>query len=151
MKSIYEQAVREATIAHTGQVRKGSGEHFIVHPLGVSKIVEEIAPYYNFTNINFLKVVSVLHDTLEDTDFTEERMIELFGTNVTNTVKILSNRKKKQYELFIDDIINSGNRNAMIIKVADISHNLPTAEGVISDKKIQKWKNAKEKLIEALT
>lgn len=139
-----------ATNAHRGQFRKGSGEPFIVHPLGVSKIVEEIAPFYNFTNINFLKVVAVLHDTLEDTDISEFRLIELFGGNVVNVVKIVSNFEKKTYELFIDDIINSGNRNAILIKIADISHNVPTAEGVISEKKIQQWKDAKERLIDSL-
>ena len=73
--TILEQAIRFAVDAHAGQTRK-DGAPFILHPL------EDAAIVGTLTNDPEILAAAVLHDTVEDTDVTEEDILRLFGPRV---------------------------------------------------------------------
>ncbi len=75
------RAVEFATGAHYGQFRKGTNIPYIVHPLGVAKILIE----NNCSNE--VIVAGVLHDVLEDTSVTYENLKESFGVKIAEIVK----------------------------------------------------------------
>ena len=85
---------------HEGQKRKWEGENipYSIHPTRVSRLI------WKLTKDKVLTTAAVLHDTLEDTDATEEEIAELFGDKVASLVKELTSSKtytrkygKKQY------------------------------------------------------
>lgn len=64
--------------------------------------------------------VALLHDVLEDTSVTEEEMLnDGFSQDVVDAVKILTRSGTGTYESDIDGIIATGNRTAMMVKLAD--------------------------------
>ena len=70
-----QKAFEFANNAHTGVKRK-SGEPYIIHPIAVAKIVvEEIG--LSATSI----IAALLHDVVEDTDYTLEDISNLFAAN----------------------------------------------------------------------
>lgn len=64
-------------------------------------------------------VAALLHDVVEDTPHTLEELEELFGSDVAEIVDLLTKRPGLSYKESIDRIINSGNRSAMKVKLAD--------------------------------
>ncbi|MCL4111215.1 UNVERIFIED_CONTAM: hypothetical protein GTU68_043128 [Idotea baltica] len=118
-----EKALKFATQAHEGQLRKYTGEPYIVHPIAVSKIVEGV------TDDEDMIVAALLHDTVEDTDVTLEMVEENFGLRVATFVENLTdistpdqgNRAtRKQIDL---DHTAKATPEAKTIKLADLIHN----------------------------
>lgn len=62
-----------AEVAHgaTGQKRKYSGEDYVTHPMAVAEIVAE------YTDCEYAYAAALLHDVIEDTFITEEKLIAL--------------------------------------------------------------------------
>lgn len=86
-----------------------------VHMLRTCRILyEEIG----ITNTDLL-LIAILHDTLEDTEFQESEMRKIFGKRVTEGVKLLTQPTNKEWTKYVEDIINSGNSEIFLIKVAD--------------------------------
>lgn len=86
-----------AYLKHYGQTRKNSGAPYITHPLRVMKFVS-IA-----THDQEILAAALLHDIIEDCytdDITQRDLIleirDLFGTNVKNICKELTNRYTKE-------------------------------------------------------
>jgi hypothetical protein len=79
--SLMDQAIEFAAHKHRHQQRKGTDIPYISHPYGVGMILlkakckEEVI------------IAGILHDTLEDTDTTEEEILNQFGQNVLDLVK----------------------------------------------------------------
>ncbi len=84
-----EKAVLLATKAHAGQVRKGSGKPYILHPMEVMAIVTK------YTDDEDVIAAAVLHDTVEDTSITLERLEKEFGPRVADLVASVTEDKKK--------------------------------------------------------
>ena len=86
----YEEVVRAfefANEAHKG-VRRRSGEPYIIHPISVAKIVvQEIGLGYKSI------VAALLHDIVEDTEYTVEDLERLFGSKVASLVDGLTKIK----------------------------------------------------------
>lgn len=96
--SKYELALDYAAKKHSGKYRKGIPKKpYIIHPVNVSKLIEKYMG--DDENIEDLKVVGLLHDTIEDTDATYEEEVSLFGRYVADIVISLSSDKKMQKEL----------------------------------------------------
>ena len=77
-----ERAISLAHRAHQYQVRKGDGAlPYIVHPVTVAMILGR------FTTDEDTVIAGLLHDTLEDTQVTEEEIEREFGTKVLDTVR----------------------------------------------------------------
>lgn len=75
------KAIEFATKAHSGQFRKGTNVPYILHPLGVGKILIE----YNCPEE--VVIAGILHDTIEDTSVTLKDIGMLFGKDVQRIVK----------------------------------------------------------------
>ena len=75
------EAIEFATKAHFGQFRKGTNIPYIVHPLGVGKIL------INHGVSEDVVVAGILHDTIEDTSVTLGDIGTRFGSNVKKIVR----------------------------------------------------------------
>jgi (p)ppGpp synthase/HD superfamily hydrolase len=81
-------AIEFATTAHRGQYRKASNEPYIVHPLGVMRILLS-------ANVDeVLASAGVLHDVVEDTPVTVDQLGERFGSEVVRLVLAASEPDK---------------------------------------------------------
>jgi (p)ppGpp synthase/HD superfamily hydrolase len=132
MKSdILELAIKIATDAHKGQMRKGGGE-YITHPQAVAELTKTMFPH--ISQQPYLQVIAWLHDVIEDTDHTEESLIEAgIPSHYTVNVKTLSKRDGENYFDFIMRIKDS--HHARKVKMADLKHNMSDLkEGSMKDK-----------------
>src|SRR6186713_1761347 len=124
---------------HKGQVRR-SGEPYLVHPLEVADLLADMR----------LDVVAIaaglLHDIVEDTPNTIERVRELFGEQVSHVVEGVtklstlqfSSNEERQAESFrkmllamVDDI------RVILVKLADRLHNMRTLHHLPEDRRIK--------------
>jgi guanosine-3',5'-bis(diphosphate) 3'-pyrophosphohydrolase len=128
-----------SALEHKGQVRH-SGEPYLVHPLEVANMLAEMR----------LDVVAVaaglLHDVVEDTLTTPERVAELFGADVAHVVEgvtkigaiSFSSSEERQAENFrkmllamVDDI------RVILVKLADRLHNMRTLHHLPEDRRVR--------------
>src|SRR6478672_3817225 len=77
--TIIEAAYDVALEAHAEQVRR-SGEPYISHPLGVARILADLG----LDDVTI--AAALLHDAVEDTEFTKEGVETAFGPEVANIV-----------------------------------------------------------------
>jgi (p)ppGpp synthase/HD superfamily hydrolase len=120
MSAMILKAIKFATEKHEGQIRKGSGEPYIVHPIMVSYI---LAQYKQSKNIEELVCAALLHDTLEDTDTTFDEIVNEFTPLVASLVMELTSDEnlikqigKNEYlKIKLCGISNYG----LILKLAD--------------------------------
>ena len=125
--------------AHQG-VRRRSGEPYFLHPIAVAQIVvDEIG----------LGVKSVaaalLHDVVEDTDYTVEDMEHLFGHKIATMVDGLTKMSgvfnadtSKQAEYFRKVLLTlSDDVRVILIKIADRLHNMRTLGSMPQNKQIK--------------
>ena len=89
MGNLIENAIIYATEMHSGSVRKGTSLPYIVHPIEACAIASSI------TDAPDVIAAAVLHDTLEDTDASEEKILSLFGSRVLQLVKAESEDKMR--------------------------------------------------------
>lgn len=87
--TLAERAAEFAKAAHAGQVRKGTETPYIVHPMAVMEIVSGI------TEDEEVRAAAVLHDTVEDTETTQEDIENLFGRRVAELVGAESENKRE--------------------------------------------------------
>src|SRR6187399_3043219 len=124
---------------HKGQVRR-SGEPYLVHPLEVADILADLR----------LDVVALsaglLHDIVEDTPNTIERIRELFGEQVAHVVEGVTklstlqfaSSEERQAESFrkmlmamVDDI------RVILVKLADRLHNMRTLHHLSEERRVR--------------
>ncbi len=127
-----EKAFRICVTAHEGQKRI-SGEDYYYHPFNVAKIVISLG--MDSESI----AASLLHDVVEDTDFTIENISEEFGDEVALLVdgvtKIgklnFSTKEQRQAESLRKMLIAMGKDiRVIIIKLADRLHNMRTIDAM---------------------
>lgn len=160
--ALLEKAILFATEKHKGQLRKGDGLPYIVHPLAVMAILNQIK---KSNNAILIAIVCLLHDVVEDCDITLDEIAAEFGHAVAALVDELTSDKKeidavgkKQY--LAHKMLNMSSY-ALRIKLADRLHNvqdiLPHMESKIEETKyiLEGLKNRKltathKKLIKAI-
>ncbi len=136
-KKMIRKAFEVAVDAHKSQRRK-SGEAYIFHPLAVAQIVaSEIG--LDATSI----ASALLHDVVEDTDYSLADLEQMFGETVARIVdgltKISNLRKDRDVSLQAENFrkmlltINDDPR-VIIIKIADRLHNMQTMDAMRADK-----------------
>ncbi|WPY97757.1 RelA/SpoT family protein [Christiangramia sp. OXR-203] len=139
-KKLIRKAFDTAVDAHKDQRRK-SGEAYIFHPIAVAKIVaSEIG--LDATSI----AAALLHDVVEDTEYTLSNIEKMFGETVAKIVdgltKISSLKKDKDVSLQAENFrkmlltLNDDVR-VIIIKIADRLHNMQTMDAMRPDKQIK--------------
>jgi (p)ppGpp synthase/HD superfamily hydrolase len=107
-----ERAIAIAVQAHAGKVDRG-GKPYILHPLHLMLEMRSDAE----------KMVAVLHDVVEDSDWTLESLrAERFPGDVVEAVDHLTKRPGESYEAFIERV--RANTMAVTVKAADLKHNL---------------------------
>lgn len=140
-RAIVQKAFDFANSAHHG-VRRKSGEPYILHPISVARIVvEEIG-----LGVKSM-CASLLHDVVEDTDYTVEDLEAIFGSKVATMVDGLTKLKKagdiastnsEQAENFKKMIFTlSDDVRVIIIKLADRLHNVRTLDSILPHKKVK--------------
>ena len=126
---IIERAYRFAREAHKG-VRRRSGEPYILHPISVAKIViSELG--LGSTSI----CAALLHDVVEDTEYTKEDIEAAFGKKIADIVEgltkisggIFGDKASVQAENFRKLLLSmSTDIRVVLIKMADRLHNMRT-------------------------
>jgi GTP pyrophosphokinase len=139
-KELIRKAFDIAVDAHSKQRRK-TGEPYIFHPIAVAKIVAmEIG--LGATSI----AAALLHDVVEDTDYTIDDMEHLFGETIARIVNGLT--KISQLNKEQDSSIQAENFRKMLltlhddvrvilIKIADRLHNMQTMDAMPAHKQVK--------------
>lgn len=135
---IIERAFRFAKEAHKG-VRRRSGEPYIMHPIAVAKIAsQEIG--LGSTSI----CAALLHDVVEDTEYTTEDIEQHFGPKIAQLVEgltkisggIFGDKASVQAENFRKLLLTmSEDIRVVLIKMADRLHNMRTLGSMAPNKR----------------
>ena len=134
---IIDRAFRFACEAHKG-VRRRSGEPYIMHPIEVARIVsQEIG--LGSTSI----CSALLHDVVEDTEYTVEDIEAQFGKKIAEIVSgltkisggIFGDKASAQAENFRKLLLTmSSDIRVVLIKMADRLHNMRTLGSMLPSK-----------------
>lgn len=110
---------------HKGQVRKGSGDPYITHPIAVSYL---ICTYKRSRNIKELIVACHGHDLLEDTNTTFEELVKEFGPFVASLIYELTNDEEEIARIgkfeYQKKKFQGMSNYGLIIKLCDRLHNI---------------------------
>jgi len=128
--------------AHTNQYRK-SGEPYVVHPILVAAITA------NFSKDESMVIASLLHDVVEDTDYSLEYIINNFGNDVghivdglTKITEIRDNEIPSKDERLLKTaltfrkmlIASTDDVRVLIVKLFDRTHNMLTLDALENKK-----------------
>ena len=137
---IIERAYRFARRAHAG-VRRRSGEPYIMHPIAVAKIViSELG--LGSTSI----CAALLHDVVEDTEYTRDDIAATFGEKIASIVEgltkisggIFGAKASLQAENFRKLLLSmSTDVRVVLIKMADRLHNMRTLGSMRPEKQFK--------------
>ncbi len=139
-KKLIRLAFDTAVDAHKNQ-RRRSGEAYIFHPIAVAKIVASKIGL-DSTSI----AAALLHDVVEDTEYTLEDIERLFGETVARIVdgltkiSMLSSEKdiSLQAENFRKMLLTlNDDVRVILIKIADRLHNMQTMESMPEEKQVK--------------
>lgn len=134
---IITKAFNFANQAHKG-IKRRSGEPYIMHPIAVAKIV------CNEIGLGSTSICSaLLHDVVEDTDYTVEDIENIFGPKIAQIVDgltkisggIFGDRASAQAENFKKLLLTmSSDIRVILIKIADRLHNMRTLGSMLPNK-----------------
>ena len=139
-KERIRKAFEFANSAHAGVKRK-SGDPYIIHPLAVAIVVS------NEIGLGATSIVSaLLHDVVEDTDYTLEDIQNLFGEKVAQVVdgltklsdEFTAQHDSKQATNFRKMLMTlSDDVRVILIKLADRLHNMRTLDSMPPHKQLK--------------
>ena len=142
IKKAYELAAE----MHEGQLRK-SGEPYLIHPVEVAKILAGLGMDEQTI------IAGLLHDVVEDTEYTEEQLKQDFGEEVTLLVDGVTKLGNLIFETKEDAqaenlrkmfLAMSKDIRVLIIKLADRLHNMRTINYMSPEKIAEKSKETLE-------
>ncbi len=120
-----EQAIRASAILHKDQVRKGEVPYpYVTHTFAVAFIVSD------YTDNEDILIAALLHDTLEDTDYTREELNEDFGAAVLKIVESVTRPEALEGESWVDakkkylKQLREASEEALIVAASDKIHNM---------------------------
>ena len=128
--STLQRAIEIATEAHKGQFDK-SGKDYIGHPLRVMEM----------RKTDDEKITGVLHDVIEDTDWTFEKLAEEgFSQEVISALRCVTKLSENEnYDEFIDRV--KKNPLAVAVKINDLTDNMDIRRlPYLSDKDVKRLK-----------
>jgi len=106
-----ERAIGLAVEAHAGDTDK-AGETYIRHPLRLMQQMESETE----------RIVAVLHDVFEDTEYDLNNIEDEFGSEVRDTVDAVTKREDEEYDGLIDRA--AANPIARSVKIADLEDDM---------------------------
>ena len=115
---------------HGPQLRK-SGEPYIIHPIAVAEIINELELDQDSI------IAALLHDCIEDTDSTHDEIARLFGVQVADLVEGVTKLTRMQYTSREDEQMENLRKMFMamakdvrviLIKLCDRLHNMRTLQ-----------------------
>lgn len=121
-----EQAIRAASVLHKDQVRRGDTPFpYVTHLFAVALLVAD------YTDNEDALVAALLHDTLEDTDYTAEELSDDFGGTVMDIVLEVTEPKhdgtkqnwKERKQAYLKQL-KTASQEALIVAAADKIHNM---------------------------
>lgn len=121
-----EQAIRAAAILHAHQHRKGRARYpAVVHAFSVACIVAD------YTHDEDTIIASLLHDTLEHTDYTPRELQKDFGSRVASLVEHISDRVEQDATPSLSErthtyirLLKSAPQESLLIAAAEKIHDL---------------------------
>ena len=134
---IIERAYKFAKEAHKG-IRRRSGEPYILHPIAVARIVSR---EIGLGSVSIC--AALLHDVVEDTDYTVEDIESQFGKKIAQIVEgltkisggIFGDKASAQAENFRKLLLTMNNDiRVILIKMADRLHNMRTLGSMLPSK-----------------
>lgn len=133
-----QKALKLCFEAHKNQVDK-SGMPYVFHPFHVAEQMTDEAT----------TIVALLHDVVEDTDYTlEDLAAEGFGKDILEAVALMTHEDDVPYLDYVAKL--KDNPIARAVKLADLAHNSDLSRiGEIDDKtreRLEKYKKAMELL-----
>lgn len=138
-KQRIRRAFEFAREAHEG-IRRRSGEPYILHPIAVARIAaKEIGLGTKSV------IASLLHDVVEDTDYTVEDIREIFGDKIASLVdgltkirEVMGTDTTLQAESFRKMILTlADDVRVILIKIADRLHNMRTLDSMPEHKQVK--------------
>ncbi len=135
--ALIQRAYDLANKAHEGQLRR-SGQPYIIHPVAVARIL--IGLGMDTSSV----AAALLHDVVEDTPYTNEDMVRMFGSDIAQLVEgvtklgkvPLLNKEEQQAENLRKMLIAmSRDIRVIIIKLADRLHNMRTLNFMVEQKR----------------
>ena len=124
--NIVELAEDFANEAHAGQTRRYTNEPYFNHVFSVAERVKEL------TDDEEIIAAALLHDTVEDTEVTDEDILNIFGDRIAALVYDLTdhftsetypNLNRKQRKKLEAERIGKANGDVRLIKLCDIADN----------------------------
>lgn len=117
-----QKALNLAGELHDGQERKGDGLPYIVHPVAVAWIISE------YSEDEDVITAAILHDTVEDCEYSKEQLENDFGPRVAEMVmSVTETNKEDPWQKRKDDYLahlEKASYEAQLICAADKLHNL---------------------------
>lgn len=108
--------------AHSGQLRKLSKEPYIIHLFRIDEHITKLLK--QSPELDKIRQIAYLHDTIEDTWITYEFLQKEFGKEIADAVKALTKLKqKKENELYLKQLKNASDI-VKLIKLFDIYDNI---------------------------
>jgi (p)ppGpp synthase/HD superfamily hydrolase len=118
-----------------GDQRRDSGEPYYSHPLEVAYLVADHLPRTDII------ITAILHDTLEDTSLTREKIAEVFGAKVAEQVYDLTRIKEDGVKIssaqMVEELWLAKKYDVLLIKLFDRIHNIRTVQ-IKSKEKVDK-------------
>lgn len=148
------EALLFAAIRHEGLKMKQPNVSYVTHLQGVC--LEAIGGCLNcLEDIDLEKVIilSLLHDTLEDTNATYEEIKEKFGFDIAEGVKALTKNENLSYDLRMKDSlerIKKQSKEVAIVKLADRLFNLKDIPSIWDERKIQCYREQAKLILNEL-
>ncbi len=140
------KAYHFAEDAHKGQFRR-SGERYIIHPIHVSLILAEL-------ELDEVSIISgLLHDVIEDTDYTYDDIKRIFGKDTADIVDGVTKLGQISFETIEERQVENLRKmflamakdiRVILIKLADRLHNMRTLKFMTEEKKKEKAKETLE-------
>lgn len=132
---ITKKALKLCFEAHKKQVDK-SGMPYVFHPFHLAEQMQT----------EETTVVALLHDLVEDTDYTIEDLVSMgFSKNMTDAIALMTHADDVTYMDYVRKIKN--NPIAKVVKLADLKHNSDLTRLDVVDEKALK---RKEKYLKAI-
>lgn len=103
---------------HRGQTRRGNSEPYFNHTARVAKSVQRIGCTADAI------AAAYLHDVVEDTDVTLDDLLKAgFPQRTVALVDLLTRKEGQSYNEYINSLLLSNDREALLIKLSDLNDN----------------------------